>query len=69
MIAGYRNENKVPNKTKYEIAAKHFEVFFFFCQLHAVQQAFNHVYYVYWRKTPKTCGLTLYNTYCELLHY
>ena len=33
MIADYRNENKVPNKSKYEIAAKHFEFFFF-----AVQQ-------------------------------
>ena len=29
MIADYRNENKVPNKSKYEIAAKHFEFFFF----------------------------------------
>ena len=44
MIADYRNENKVPNKSKYEIAAKYFE--FFFCRLRAVQQVFNHVYYI-----------------------
>ena len=31
MIADYRNENKVPNKSKYEIAAKHFDFFFASC--------------------------------------